>query len=201
MSKILQALAGIGATFVFMVVMSVSVALAHTGSPSPTTWSAGNTLTVQSLNDTIAHLHNTLSGGIVDAHLSTSAAISHSKMARPGLISKAVFVTTSTLDPAVAAGTDLTTGIEQVQFLGTSGGAGSGNSALEATGTAGTYQLTLNYTPTDTAFMVLITSHTTSVWCSCTGRSITAPHITIACENDASALTNTAFSLAVFDTN
>jgi hypothetical protein len=109
----------------------------------------------------------------------------------------------TTHNDAVAQGTDFTTGLEQVQFLGTSGGAGSGNSALEAAaGTAaGSYQLTLNYNPTDTAFMVLITSHTTSVWCSCTGRSITAPHITISCENDASALTNTAFSIAVFDTN
>jgi hypothetical protein len=198
---VVKALAGIGLTFLFMTVLSVGVALAHTGSPSPTTWSAGNTLTASSLNDTIAHIHNTFSGGIVDAHVSTSAAISHAKLARPGLVAKAVFVTTSTHDGAATPGTDYTTGVEQVQFLGTSGGAGSGNSALEATGTAGTYQLTLNYNPTDTAFMVLITSHTTSVWCSCTGRSITAPHITIACEDNASTPTNTAFALAVFDTN
>jgi hypothetical protein len=198
---ILNTLAIVGAVFLGMTAFAVAVAHAHTGTPSPTTWSSGNPVTYQNLNDTVQHMHNTFSGGIVDAHISSSAAITHSKMARPGLIAKAVFVTTSTMDPSVAAGTDLVTGIEQVQFLSTSGGAGSGNSALEATGTAGTYQLTLNYTPTDTAFMVLITAHTTSVWCSTTGRSTSAPHITIACENDVSTLTNTAFSIVVFDTN
>lgn len=201
MSKVLQALAGIGATFLFMVVMSVSVALAHTGSPSPTTWSAGNTLTAQSLNDTIAHIHNTLSAGIVDSNISTSAAISHSKLARPGLVTKAVLFTTTACAGAGAAGTDCTIGVEQVQFLGTSAGAGTGNSALEANGTAGSYLLTLNFTPTDTNFGVIAQSMTSQVFCTVTGRSITAPHITLDCENDASADTDANLTVTVFDTN
>jgi len=201
MKLIVQCFALIGVVFVTMTAFAVTVAHAHTGSPSPTTWSAGNTLTAANLNDTVAHLHNTFSGGIVDAHISTAAGISHTKLARPGLVSKAVLFTTTACDGASAAGTDCTTGVEQVQFLATSGGAGAGNSALEAGGAAGTYTLTLNYTPTNTNYGVLVTSGTTSVWCSVIGRLTIAPHITIACENDASTLTNTNLMVAVFDTD
>lgn len=184
-----------------MSAIAIGGAYAHTGSPSPTTWSTGNTLTASNLNDTIAHIHNTLSGGIVDAHLSTSAAISHSKLARPGLVPKAVLFTTSACAGAGAAGTDCTTGVEYVQFIGTSGGAGTGNSALEANGAAGSYLLTLNYTPTDTNFGVIAQSMTTQVFCTVTGRATTAPHITIDCENDASADTDANLTVTVFDTN
>lgn len=199
--KVLKALAGIGLVFLFMTVFSLGVAVAHTGSPSPTTWSNGNTLTAANLNDTIAHIHNTFSAGIVDANISTSAAISHAKLARPGLVTKAVLFTTSACAGAGAAGTDCTTGVEQVQFIGTSGGAGSGNSALEANGAAGSYLMTLNYTPTDTNFGVIAQSMTSQVFCTVTGRSTSAPHITIDCENDASTDTDANLTVTVFDTN
>lgn len=201
------ALAGIGAVFLFMTVFSMGVAVAHTGSPAPTVWSSGNTLTAANLNDTVAHIHNTLSGGIVDAHISTSAAIAHSKLARPGLVAKAVLSTTTACVGGGAAGTDCTVGVEQVQFLNTSGGAGVGNSALEAGGANGTYILSLNYSPTDANFMINVTSSgTTRRNCGVLTRGAGAPagvgNFTIACWDEATAaLADTNIMVTVFDTN
>ncbi len=195
------ALVGLGVIFSTSFVFAVGVANAHSGTPTPTTWSSGNTLTAANLNDTISHLHNTFSAGIVDAHVSTAAAISHSKLATPALVPKAVLSISSTCDAALAAGTDCGVGIEHSKFLSTSGGAGSGNSAVECTGTAGMYDLTLSYTPTNTNFGVLLTSSTILVFCAVTARSTTAPHMRIRCHTDAAVATNTPFSALVFDTD
>lgn len=182
-------------------VLGYGVAVAHTGSPSPTTWTNGSQLTATQLNDTVAHLHNTFSAGIIDAHISTSAAIAHTKLATPALVAKAVLTTSTACVGGGAAGTDCTTDVEQSRFLSTSGGAGSGNSALEATGVTGLYALTLAYTPTDDDFIVLVTSGSSSVWCSVATKAITAPHFQISCEDDTSTLTNTNLNIVVFDTD
>lgn len=181
--------------------VAYGVARAHTGSPTAVTWSAGQRLTVDDLNNTVAHLHNTFSAGIVNAHLSTSAAIAHSKLATPALVAKAVLTTSTACVGAGAAGTDCTTDVEHSQFLSTSGGAGSGNSALEASGSSGLYLLSLSYTPTDDDFIVVVSSGTSSVWCSVAAKSTTAPHFQISCENDASTLTDANINVVVFDTD
>jgi len=194
-------LSGVVLTVLTLTLAAVPMALAHSGSPSPTTWSNGSTLTAAALNDTISHIHNIFNGGIVDAHVSASAAIAHSKLATPALVAKAVLSTTTACDGSQAAGTDCTTDVAHSKFLASSAGAGNGNSALEAAGTAGTYFLTLGYTPTNANYTVLVSSGTTSVWCSVTGRATAAPHIGITCESDASSPTNTNLNIVVFDTD
>lgn len=205
MKQLWKSFALVFAVFVGMtlaaVTGAVSTADAHTGTPSPTTWSSNTILTAQSLNDTIAHLHNTFSAGIVDAHISTSAAIAHTKLATPALVAKAVLSTTTACAGAGAAGTDCTVGVEHSKFFATSGGAGAGNSALEAAGVAGTYTLTLSYTPTNANFMVLVTAAAATEYCAVTLRQAAAPQIRIECRTDASALTDANFSIVVFDTD
>lgn len=89
------------AVVLLVVMMGVPQVLAHTGSPAFVTWSNGQTLRSADLNDAFAHLHNTFSAGIVDAHISSSAAIAHSKLALPTLVPKLM----STVATGCAAGT------------------------------------------------------------------------------------------------
>lgn len=208
--EIFRAAFGIILVFWLMVAMAVLVsaalsvpsASAHTGSPSMPTFAAGNRLTYQNLVDALNHLHATFSGGVVDAHLSSSAAIQHSKLQTPALVAKAWLSTTTACDGAGVVGTDCTTGVEHSKFLATSGGAGSGNSALEAGGggTAGIYNLTLSFNPTNTNYVIVVTSGTAGVYCSTTTRATTAPHIAITCRNDAGTATNANLMVAMFDT-
>lgn len=211
MKKVLAGLALVPAVLGVMLGLVLTAALllpassvAHTGTPSPTTFGTGTVLTAQQLNDTFSHIHNTFSAGIVDAHISTSAAISHAKLATPALVAKAVLSTTTPCVGAGATGTDCTVGVEYSKFFATSGGAGSGNSALEAAGggaTSGIYQLTLSYTPTNTNFMVEVSSGTAGTYCAVTARATSAPHIQITCRNDAGTATDTNLNIAVFDTD
>lgn len=169
------------------------LAYAHTGSPAPTTWSDGDQLNATDLNNTIAHLHNTFTGGIVDAHVSASAALAHSKLATPSLVPKAYLSTITVCDGAAAAGTNCAN-VESTGF-------DTGTGAAESTGTAGTYQFNLNYTPATSNFAVLATgANLNTVVCYAAGGNNTSkPHFMIYCRNQAGTLTNTAFSVLVLD--
>lgn len=196
--KLLKTLAGIGLVFLFMTVFSLGVAVAHTGSPTPTVWSSGNTLTATNLNDTIAHMHNTFSGGIVDAHISSSAAIAHSKLATPALVPKAMAVVTANCDGTAAAGTACT-------FTG------SKVTAVGANAAAGTYCVQLAYTPTNANYVVEVTSHTLNATCIVLGAdranaacgTITTRHFLVKCYDWSAAggtlLNNDQFSITVLD--
>lgn len=205
---VLRAVWGVVVAFGFMCFLALTVLLlsprpasAHTGSPAMVTWSSGQYLTYTDLNNALAHIHNTLSAGIVDANLSSSAAIAHSKLQTPALVSKAVLSTTTACVGAGAAGTDCTVAVEHSKFLSTSGGAGAGNSALEATGNTGRYDLTLSYTPTDTNFVVNVAAGTLGVYCAVVTRATAAPHMRIHCRTDAAVDTDTNIMVSVFDTN
>lgn len=56
-------------------------------------WSTGEYITATDLNAALTHIHNTMVGGhgprLINADVSTSAAIAHSKLATPGLVAKA----------------------------------------------------------------------------------------------------------------
>lgn len=58
------------------------------------TWSAGEVITANDLNANFQHIHNLMVGGhgarLVNSDVSASAAISHSKLATPALIPKAM---------------------------------------------------------------------------------------------------------------
>lgn len=170
----------------------VTEAIAHSGSPSPTTWSNGQVLTHTALNDTVSHLHNTFSGGIVDAHLSTSAAVQHSKLQFPALVPKAWAVVTADCTGSAAAGTQCTTAdLSRV-------------STITTNGATGVFRLNLAYTPGNTAFVVLVTSHTSGSYCMADTRATAAPHALIKCFDysaaPAVALDANQFSVVVLDT-
>ena len=58
------------------------------------TWSAGEVITANDLNANFQHIHNLMVGGhgarLVNSDVSASAAISHSKLATPALLPKAM---------------------------------------------------------------------------------------------------------------
>lgn len=159
----------------------VFVAWGHAGAPSPTTWSAGQTLTHSALNDTVAHIHNTLSGGITNTHISSSAAIQHSKLQTPALVPKAWAKVAS-----ACAASPCT--VE----------AGSGVTSIARTG-AGVYTVTLSYTPTNTAFGAFATTHTADLYVVVTGFATGAPQITVTCNDAAGVDTDCGFSVTVMD--
>jgi hypothetical protein len=177
-------------------VIVLSPAWAHTGSPSPTTWSSGQTLTSTNLNDTIAHIHNTFSAGIVDAHINASAAIAHSKLATPALVPKAWGVVTSNCTGSAAAGTACTNTNSRVTGVVTKGSNGQ-------------YCVQLAYTPTDTAFVVQVTSHTAADVCIADTRSTggtlcssTTQHFLVKCFDYTGAAADVnQFSFTVLDDN
>lgn len=158
----------------------VQTAHAHTGSPSPTTWSNGNTLTAQALNDTVAHLHNTFSAGIVDAHVSTSAAISHSKMATPSLLPKVWGVVTAT-----CSGSPCTVA------------AGSGVTSVTRSG-PGDYVVNLTATRANAAYLPIANSITTNV--HCISKSLATGSFGVDCRaTSTNAATDAAFGFSMYD--
>lgn len=164
---------------------------AHAGSPAPTVWNSGNTLTAAALNDTIAHLHNTFSGNIGNSHLSASAAIAHSKLATPALVSKAWAIVgqAGACVGSATAGTACPVN------------ATSRVNSVTTNGTTGQYRLNLTYTPVNTAFAVLASSMTNDVHCRATSLATAAPHAIIECRSIAGtpAATNAIFSVLVMD--
>jgi hypothetical protein len=94
------------------------------------------------LNANFAHIHNTMVGGhgarLVDADVSASAAIAHSKLATPALVPKAwVQVASCASNPCTIVVSSRVTSVNR-------------------TG-AGVYNVDLSYTPPNTAFSVQIT--------------------------------------------
>lgn len=178
------------AAFALVLAALSAPAQGHSGSPSPTTWSNGQTLTSTALNDTIAHLHNTFTAGITNAHISTSAGIAHSKLATPALVPKAWAYIGGPCDCGAAAGTSCTlTESSRV-------------ASVKSTGTAGVCNVTLDYTPSDIDFAVICSSNGTGVGIICNTLSYATgagPHFQLRLVTDASALTNAIFQFAVFD--
>ena len=162
------------------------------------TWSTGEYITATDLNANLAHLHNSVGHGhgavIVNADVSTSAAIAHSKLASPSLVPRA-FV--NIYGGACTSGTCSTT-------------TRTGVTSVVNTGTAGTYTVTLSTTQNTAYYAVLITASGQvaatgtdggTVFTHCESTAQTTTTITVKCRNSATgALIDSAFSLAVLDT-
>lgn len=77
------------------------------GAGSIKVWSTGEYITSTDLNANFAHIHNQMVGGhgarLVNADVSSSAAISHSKLATPSLVPK-LWVATDTCNGATDGG-------------------------------------------------------------------------------------------------
>lgn len=166
-----------------------SEVLAHTSTPAMCSFTDGVPATAACLNNSFAHIHNSMNS-LKDANLSSSAAISHSKLATPALLPKAWAISdTGPCDGAAAVDTVTCT-------LGDSAKVTS----IKSSGTAGTYRVTLSYNPTDTHFAILVTPLTTQNYCIVKTLANSAPHFLVECRTDAGVLTNGNFSFLVMDT-
>lgn len=149
------------------------------------TWSTGDTLRTADLNSNFQHIHNTMVGGhgarLVDADVSATAAIAHSKLASPALVPKAWGATTGVCG-AGTCGIAASSGVTSVTWSST-----------------GIYNITLSYTPTDANYAVLITSSTDSTYCIAFTKQTAAPQITVRCRSDANAVTNVDMNFLVLD--
>ncbi len=140
---------------------------AHTGVPTFVTWSTGQTLTSTDLNNALAHIHNTLTGGIDNTHISTVAGIAHSKLATPALVPKA-WVTVRSCASSTTCTLDGSSRITSVAH----------------TATVGTFTVTLSYTPTAAAGFIFtpILSGGVTPFPLCFVKTISGSAITVACE-------------------
>jgi hypothetical protein len=158
---------------------------AHSGTGTFATFSTGETISASKLNGNFTHIHNTFTGGITNTHLSSSAAISHSKLAQPTLVAKAVGKVTVSCDGALGTACTINSIANVTSIVGA--------------GTAGVYNVTLNHTPTATTFGAIVTSHVSDVNCQITGFSTAAPHFVVRCYNGG-ATTNSFFTILAFGT-
>lgn len=162
------------------------------------TWQAGEVIVASDINANFQHIHNLMVGGhggrLVNADVSSAAAIAHSKLATPGLVAKSVFqVGTGTT--ACSAGTCTIN-------------ANSGVVPTVTWNSAGNYTVTIaaranaNYVPVVTPQYC---GGAATGGCTCTvstGLSTTA--FTVLCSALVSAgptitPTNTVFGVAIFD--
>lgn len=159
------------------------------GAGSIKVWSTGEYITSTDLNANFAHIHNQMVGGhgarLVNADVSNSAAISHSKLATPALVPKAWAV----IDTCVGS---------------TDGGAGSTCTVPDKSvvtsvtvGATGTY--TVNFPARANAnYGVLVNSHTALSSCGPTSRSTTSAGVY--CWNSSNNAADSIFTFMLLDT-
>jgi hypothetical protein len=166
-------------------------------------WSTGEILKATDLNANFNDIHNAMVGGhgarLVDADVSSGAAISHSKLATPALVAKAKGLVGvpggAVCDGAAAAGTACTVNES------------NGLTGVSSNAVAGEYRVNLSFNPSDTSIVVIITAHITDAECQTTGAftsgtgDANGTNFVIKCSNTSTlADANAPFSLVVFDT-
>jgi hypothetical protein len=139
------------------------------------------TLKYSDLNTNFSHIHNSMVGGhgarLVNADVSTSAAIAHSKMATPALIPKAW----------VAVNGDCTAS------------PCSGVTSLTRSGT-GEYVVNLTTTRANTSYLVLVAPVDATGIRGCRISAVTTSTISISCyDENANAAVDTGLSVVVLD--
>lgn len=151
------------------------------------TWATGEVLRAADLNSNFAHIHNTMVGGhgarLVDSDVSASAAISHSKLATPMLVPRAM-------------GT--------VETAGGNSCTASPCAVIESTGItsvtrsgAGVYSVTIP-ARADADFVVLITP-ARSQDRVCSFVSNTTSNFGVNCFDTAGAAADARFNIVLFD--
>lgn len=149
------------------------------------TWTSGNTLTATDLNSNFQHIHNNMVGGhgarLVDADVSATAAVSHSKLAVPALVPKAwAFVGNAVCAASPCAIAD-----------------SSGISGITRSG-AGVYPATITSARTGALYGAWATSNTAALYAVAEVTSATV--VTVRCYDAAAVPTDCAFSVVVMDT-
>lgn len=155
-------------------------------------WSSGQVVAASDLNGNFTALKTTKIGGGVqlgNADVSTTAAIVHSKMATPALLPKAWGVVTTNCTGSTAAGTACTVGDS------------SAITSITTSGTTGIFRVNLSYTPTNSSYAVLVTSHLNAGVCIANSQTTSAPHVLVKCfAYDGTALDANQFSVLILDT-
>ena len=149
-------------------------------------WSSGEVLTSSDLNANFAHIHNTMVGGhgarLVNADISSSAAISHTKLASPSLVPKVWATTPSgscTPGPCTIAGTGF-----------------SGITGVDA----GSYVATFSSNRGPGTYGVLVTpKNTLGIGCS-VELSASQTSFQFDCVDSSGSGTNTGFTVMILDT-
>lgn len=163
----------------------LAAALAVAGSIK--VWAPGDVLSSTDLNANFAHIHGTMVGGhgarLVNADVSPSAALAHSKLASPSLLPKAV----TSVDYCTAS--PCSTGLPQV-----------GVTSVTRSAT-GSYAVNLSPARTNTAYFAVVSSrYNGNVHCNATVSSTSV--VNVVCINAATAANaDGAFSFLLFDDN
>ncbi len=162
------------------------------------TWSNGETVKAVDLNANFTHIHNTMVGNhgarLVNADISATAAIAHTKLATPALLPKAWAYVAPTCDGAAAAGTACTVADS------------SGVTGIASNGTAGQYRVNLSYSPPNANFGVIVVSLTTNLICytdtyvATTGDANGTNFLIKCLASGAGAATNAGFTFILMDT-
>lgn len=157
-------------------------------------WNAADRINASDLNNNFTYVlskaGHTNSANILDGDINATAQISHPKMRTPALLPKAwALVGRGGVCNGAAAADSVTCVMD----------ASSQFTSVKSSGTAGTYRVTLAYTPPNINFAVLATSGTAALYCTVQSTAITAPHYLVACVDAAGTATNATFSTLVMD--
>ncbi len=149
-------------------------------------WVSGELLRYTDLNANFAHIHNLMVGGhgarLVNADVSTTAAIAHSKLAVPALVPKAFAAVFSTC----AAGTCTIDSSSRVTSI--------------TWAAAGQYLITLAYTPVNASFAAITGPLQSNTECYPSTVQTAAPQITMQCRTISTlAGVNAPFQFLVMD--
>lgn len=169
-------------TLWFLIALGVTAAIGG----SIKTWSSGEVLTASDLNATFQHIHNSMVGGhgarLVNADVNASAAISHSKLATPGLIPKGWVWTPTTCTAGTCA-------------LTVNSGATISAVAWNSTGN---YGVNLSPTRANANYALIVTPVGTAVFCR-TSATPTIGGVIVFCYDKDGAAADAAFSMMLLD--
>lgn len=150
------------------------------------TWNTGEGLRSQDLNSNFAHIHTLMVGGhgarLVDADVSSSAAISHSKLATPALVPKAW--------AKISANCGGTPCAETIS-------AGSGVSGIQHTA-AGVWTVTWSTARSNASYGVLVGHHGPARM-DCYSDTFSTTTIAVRCVDSAGAATDTVWTVFMAD--
>jgi hypothetical protein len=178
-------------TAIYLWALGSHQVMAHTSTPNTfKTWSTNETLTATDLNGNFAHLHNTPTGNIRDANISTTAAIQHSKLAQPGLLPRAV----------AHVGTDLVTACNSAVVAACILNGALNITSVSGSGTLGKYNVTLAYSSASLLRPFLVSAHDGTGATLCNGRIVSLPNqAEIHCKVASTAApTNAIFTFEVY---
>lgn len=170
----------------FLIAFAVACVSANAGTIK--VWASNSVITAADLNANFQHIHSLMVGGhgarLVDADVSPTAAIRFEKIA--GFTSPKAYGSLSTACDTTVTGA--CAGLE-----------GSHVTAVESNSTTGTLRVTLDYTPADTNFAVMISGNLAG-FCYPVTLATSAPQIILTCRDSASVVVNTArVAFVVYD--